>query len=321
MPPPAIQPAHQPVLPLSELQVPSMRPIPVLVAKHREHHGTPSLQGRNLGRDSGTFRSLPKAQQEVFVHVLTRFAYGMERALSALSLLEAAAKRGGRQNPAQYAAIAADTRFVIDACTLYRSQVADRTSDPRALTPNYRRIFDQEFPHRITALSEALDGTDRRKQIKAEAQLRTIYHVIGEGIGALTGIWGMNSALREIGIPQNGLSKPFELPELSRLLSEFTLIERRQIAFGLSELGALARESYFATSLAVLHDFKNLRPILEKMRGETFARWGAQFPFDIDKEVLAQAAKKRVIHWLVDYVLARPGIRSQKELSTLGDLL
>ena len=316
-------PLNAPFLPLRELVLPAKIAVPDLFLRHRRHHGSPVLDTSNWQVDREAWSRLPPDQAGVFVHVLTRLAAGMEVAVGALPLLSRAAAAGQRVYREHYAAIMADTRYIIEACRRYRTEVAQKDNDPVALGGKFEVIFKQVFPARITALEQALtNGASRREQIRAEARLRTVYHVIGEGLGAISAIWGTSAALHELKAPAENSRASMELPGLAILLRDFTLIERRHIAFGLFELGELARKKYLSTVLPLLREFKDTKPVLEQMRAETFGRWGPEFPFTtIDREQLAALAKQRVVGWLRGHVLIRPFIAKRKRLASLGEIV
>ncbi|MCB0339153.1 MAG: hypothetical protein KDD53_06095 [Bdellovibrionales bacterium] len=236
-----------PFLDLQELALPASVSIRDIFLSHRALHGEPSLDRSNWETDRSNWLRLTPQQQEVFVHVLTRFSFGMRVALDLISTLENAAQIGGREAPVHYAAVRADTGFVAEACESYRLEVGGRDGDPGALTEGFRKVFETIFPARKGDLEKALKTATRREQIRSEAALRTDYHVIGEGLGAITGIWGMNAAMRELKNASGGESV---LPGLASLVGAVTLVERRNIAFGLSEMGELAREAYFPTVIS-----------------------------------------------------------------------
>jgi hypothetical protein len=244
----------------------------------------------------------------------------MRLAHDILPLLEKASKQGGGQYAEHYAAIQEDTKYIVDICLRYRNEVAGVDEDPKAFTEGYNKIFREVLPNKVSALKESLSG-NRREQIRAEAKLRTVYHIIGEGLGAITGIWGMNAAMRELQTPSSSQSQGIELPGLMKLVADMTIIERRHIAFGLNELGRLSQEAYFPTVLSVLKEFKTDKPILEQMRNETFNRWGVEFPFAIDREQLAGLGKQRVLGWIGKHILTRPGVVPRKRLSSLEDIV
>lgn len=243
----------------------------------------------------------------------------MEVALQALPVLQEMGQLAGRSYPEHYNAIKADTEFIADRCKQYRLDVAKLEDDPGALTDGYLQIFENVFPSRIDALRMS-KSSDRREQIRAEAKLRTVYHVIGEGLGAITGVWGLNAALRQLQ-NTNNQSDAIYLPGLTKLIGEITLIQRRHICFGLHEMGELARESYFPAVLAMFREFRQVQPLLDKMRDESFHRWGEQFPFAIRKDELASLGRKRVISWICNYVLLRPAWRDTQRLQSLAEVL
>jgi hypothetical protein len=257
-----------------------------------------------------------------FIHVLTRFVFGMEVAQKALPELEKCSPVKSSEFCGHYSALAADTKFIVEACRQYRKDVGGVDDDPAALTPSYCRIFKEIFPELIDRLT-ASKNSSRREQIRAESRLRTVYHIIGEGLGAITGIWGMNAALFQLSNPEDesGQRESAKLKGLIQLVGEITKIQRRNIAFGLFELGELAREAYFPTVLSVIRQLRETKPILDKMREETFGRWGDEFPFDINQRQLAALGQKRVIGWLAREVIGQPYWMSRTRLRSLSDLI
>jgi hypothetical protein len=308
-----------PLRDLNELFLTRPTPVPEIFLAHRQKHGAPHRDPTTWAHDKNVWRHMGADQRGVFVHVLTRFAYGMQVALQALPILQEMGRIAGRSHAEQYASIRADTEFIAETCMKYRLDVAGVEEDREALTAGYRHIFDDVFPSRINALEKST-LSDRREQIQCEARLRTVYHVIGEGLGAITGVWGLNAALRELQ-RTNAQAGGINLPGLTKLIGDITLIQRRHIAFGLNEMGELARESYFTAVLAMVREFRQVQPQLDKMRDETFHRWGETFPFAIDKDVLASLGRKRVIGWICNYVLSRPAWRSPQRLQSLAEVL
>jgi hypothetical protein len=133
----------------------------------------------------------------------------------------------------------------------------------------------------------------------------------------------MNAALFQLSNPEDesGQRKPAKLKGLIQLVGEITKIQRRNIAFGLFELGELAREAYFPTVLSVIRQLRETKPILDKMREETFGRWGDEFPFDINQRQLAALGQKRVIGWLARDVIGQPYWMSRTRLRSLSDII
>lgn len=315
-------PYDRPLRELHELNLPARLSVPEIFLRHREHHGVPVLgdSPSRWGNDVTGWQRMPSRQRQVFVHVLTRFAFGIDAGLAALPLFEAAAKAAGRDHSLHYAAIRADSIYMRDACVAYRSKVGCVDGDRGALTTSYCRLFQEILPAKIQKMESAA-ALSRRQQIRAEAELRTVYHVVGEGLGAMSGIWGMNAALRKLEGGTAVTGKTIEMPGLCALLANFTLIERRNIAFGLSEMAELVREQYFTASLATAREFLSAAPVLKRMRNETFERWGKQFPFDIDKGRLASMARNRVLGWLGEQVLVRHAPIDRVRLQTLADIV
>ncbi len=300
---------------LVELVLPQATSIPQLVLEHRSHHGAPMVNTIDFTDDKPVWRLLSPNRQEVFVHVLTRFAYGMKSALSVVGVLRRASEKHGGDFVSNYDQVHADTRYVFSECERYRLEVAASRADPKALTPNFVRIFDDTFPNLTLNLYRAFNKS-RAEQIAAEVQLRTVYHIIGEGLGAITGIWGLQKALAELKEESGDLS----LPGLSKLVDSFTLVLRRHIAFGMSEMGELAAENYWLTVKTLLRQFRILKPVLERMRGETFERW-PEFPFAIDQKELADRGRRRVLSWVRQFVILRPGFVRRKRLRDLSRII
>ncbi len=289
--------------------------VPEACIMHREHHGAPKINPELFLGDLAVWPNLTSVspgQAAVLVHVLTRFKHGLTAAKPALHHLIESTQLAGRCNWGVYLSAAGDTQFMIDTCENYLRDVANTPVDQGAITPNFNRLFNDVFPARISMLEQALKADDRTAQIIAEAKLRTVYHIIGEGLGAITGIWGLNAACREIkdthGIELNGLAA---------LTGQITLIMRRNIAFGLSEMVALARESYWNTVPTALKELGSIRPILDGMRSETFNRNYdslEMFPFHtIREDRISKLGARRVLSWLFKFGV-RQNVRRFEEI-------
>lgn len=301
-------------LPRREIENTLRTEIPALVSQHRRVHDNPTYDRSTWKLDKENWSHLSKDQQELIGHVLTRFCVGMNCAAQILPTLEAASKKNTTSDLFQliYKDMASDISFIISGCEAYLETVAGKELDPKAQTENFNKFFHQTLQDAQKAVDANQTGVG---QLKAEVTLRTMYHVLGEGIGALSGIWGMNKALRELNQKEST-----KLPGLEKLLCQFTLIERRNIAFGLHEMGLQAKENYFLTLTTALKTVKEHRPTLEAMRNETFSRW-EKFPFDIDQKFLANIAKKRVMGWVRLFIGSKPRFVARAKLKNLEKIL
>lgn len=298
---------------LEELVLPEAINIPDLYRKHYIHHSFKGLAENLFEIDKTNISKLSQEQREVFTHVLTRFVFGYQCALTIIPVLEefSVENISGTEKGDIYQEISRDTQKLISYCQQYLSRVCDLEIDEKALTSNYLEIFKNRLPFLRDSLLESKD-LSRKEQVRAEIKLRTVYHLIGEGLGSISGIWGLREAIKQI----DSKEEHETLPAMNNLLSLATLIQRRNLVFGLSEINELVKERFFISSLTLLRELKRTKPILEKMRDETFTRWGEEFPFEIDQDQLATAARKRVYSWLSKVLLSR-----DMKMSTLDGVL
>lgn len=313
------RPLDAPLVDLHELKLRSPMTAPGIFLAHREHHGVPVLNAHEYKNDKPGWAKIKPEQQGVIVHVLQRMRSGFEMGVQAIPVVEKSSDAERRGLSEHYAALLADTKFIVDACGSYILEVAGKREDEGALTPAFRQIFQARLPELIGEVANS--SPNRRDRIRAQARLRTVHHIVGQGLGAITGVWGINAGLHQLANPAHPDSEPVHLEELKKLIGLVTLIERRSLMLGLYEMGELARQAYVLTVLSVAREFRSIKPVLDTMRDDTFRRWGEQFPFDIDKDELAWLAKKRVIGWMAQNILGQPSCITRRRIRTLADIL
>jgi hypothetical protein len=310
---------------LDRLSLTTPLPVPEVVSLHRISNPVPAIGELSFNRDFACWNKIDRVKREVLVHVISRFSRGMELAKAAIPTLERAASKAGRKNGEIYRSIENDMDYLGRECRRYLCQVANTwTLDPKAVnSPNFERIFNYRLSNQIDNLQRliALDDNQQvaKERIQAETKLRLTLHIIAEGLGGITGVWGLNAALREL--KGNSKDTGVDLRDLADLMGVITLVLRRNIAFGLSEWRELATKSWWSTMRPAIGEFREVKPILDAMREETFSRW-EEFPFQsIDKALLAAAGRKRVLSWIGDNLLTAGVLRWERKVASLEEIL
>jgi hypothetical protein len=310
---------------LDRLSLPSPLSVPEVVVKHREENPVLDLGALSFSRDASQWNRIDLSQREALVHVISRFARGMEVAKDAIPMLSLAARRAGRKNAAIYSNIQNDMDCIGRECRRYLREVALTWElDSQAVkSSNFVAIFDTKLRSHIEKLKSLLEADDNpqlaKSRIMAESKLRVDLHLIAEGLGGITGVWGLNAAIREL--RGNSNNEGVELPDLAALIGSITLVLRRNIAFGLSEWRELAKGSWWATMRSAVAEFREVKPSLNGMRKETFTRW-EKFPFEsINEDILAEVGRRRVFNWVGNYLLLAGVFRGEIKVANLEDIL
>jgi len=306
------------------LTLPARITIPEMFRRHREHHGVLCAIVIDVSKETQNFKSLTVPQQEVLIHVLSRLLYAstiINRRLPEFHSTIARQKQStieGAEGDIR-SMVAFDTRAIGSLCANYLNDVCKTPAPPAvALTPNFLKLFDRILAPQFDAYLAATKS-NTANPIAAEVRLRTIYHVIAEGLGAVSAIKGMGAALQQLdsrheqGKDQSGRY----LPGLYETFQRIAFIERRNVAYGLFCLNRLGTgANYFSTTRELLSTVKEVRPVLEAMRGETFGRW-SPFPFDIDRQSLQDQTAKHVQGWIKKLIIPWAGFKNVESLSDI----
>lgn len=276
--------------------------LPVVEAfkRHRFTHPTNDDLKIVLTRDKGMARYLSPTQTEALVHVLTCLAYGTDVIGSQMAQLARRAESSGSIGNNILSNVRDDTFVANQLCQRYLWEVFQVFQMPPSNSESFMELIDKALVRRFTeylAADSSQGYQGRTAKIVAEAKYRTACHLVCELTGAVGGLQGIRMAL-------NDQQADYGLQGLVKTIDSLCLIERRNIAFGLSCLARLMKENYLATIKAVISEVREHKPLLKKIREEALERWNV-LPFNINIEKLESRRDRNIRSKILGLVALR----------------